>query len=77
MLNQINCSSAYSMAWLILSATAYRDCRSDVLPALDTARERLAALVEEPQQIQDTSTIALAALALDPETADNPLEVRS
>ena len=77
MLNQINCSSAYSMAWLILSATAYKDCRSDVLPVLDTARERLAALVEEPQQIQDTSTIALAALALDPETANNPLEVRS
>jgi hypothetical protein len=77
MLNQINCSSAYSMAWLILSATAYKDCRSDVLPVLDTARERLTALVEEPQQIQDTSTIALAALALDPETGNNPLEVGS
>jgi len=77
MLSQIDCPSAYSLAWLILSATAYKDCRSDVLPVLHTARERLAALVEEPEQIQDTSTIALAALALDPETADNPLEVRS
>ena len=77
MLNQINCSSAYSLAWLILSAAAFKDCRSDVLPVLDTARKRLAALVEEPQQIQDTSTLALAALALDLETTDNPLEVRS
>ncbi len=68
---------AHSLAWLILSAAAYRDWRSDVLPALAAARDRLAALVQEPQRIQDTSTIALAALALDPETANNPLEVRS
>ena len=76
MLNRIDCPSAYSLAWLILSAAAYKDWRPDVLPVLDVARDRLAALVEEPQQIQDTSTIALAALALDPETANNPLEVR-
>ena len=75
MLNRIDCPSAYSVAWLILSAAAYKDWRSDVLPALDVALDRLAALVEEPQQIQDTSTIALAALALDPETVNNPLEV--
>jgi len=77
MLNRIDCPSAYSLAWLILSAAAYKDWRPDVLPVLDVARDRLAALVEEPQQIQDTSTIALATLALDPETANNPLEVRS
>ena len=77
MLNRIDCRSAYSLAWLILSAATYKDWRSDVLPALDVARDRLAVLVEEPHQIQDTSTIALAALALDPETANNPLEVRS
>lgn len=77
MLNRIDCPSAYSLAWLILSAAAYKDWRSDVLPALAVARDRLAALVEEPQRIQDPSTIALAALALDPETANNPLEVRS
>lgn len=77
MLNRIDCRSAYSLAWLILSAATYKDWRSDVLLALDVARDRLAVLVEEPRQIQDTSTIALAALALDPETANNPLEVRS
>jgi len=77
MLDRIDCPSAHSLAWLILSAAAYKDWRSDVLPALGVARDRLAALVEEPQRIQDTSTIALAALALDPETANNPLEVRS
>lgn len=77
MLNRIGCPSAYSLAWLILSAAAYKDWRADVLPVLDVARDRLAALVDDPRQIQDTSTIALAALALDPETANNPLEVNA
>jgi hypothetical protein len=76
-LNRIDCPSAYSLAWVILSAAAYEDLRSDVSPALDMARDRLAALVDDPREVQDTSTIALAALALDPETTDNPLEVRS
>ena len=40
---------------------------SDVSPALDVARDRLAALVDDPRSVQDTSTIALAALALGPE----------
>ena len=75
-LNRIDCPSAYSLAWVILSAAAYKDLRSDVSPALDMARERLAALVDDPREVQDTSTIALAALALEPETSNNPLEVR-
>lgn len=58
MLNRIDCPSAYSLARLMLSAAAYKDWRSDVLPVLDVARDRLTALVEEPQQIQETSTIA-------------------
>jgi hypothetical protein len=50
--------------------------RSDVSPALDLARDRLATLVDDPKELQDTSTIALAALALEPEISNNPLEVR-
>ena len=75
MLNRIDCPSAYSLAWVILAAAAYRDVRSDVLPALAIARDRLAALVEDPSAVEDTSTIALAALALGLETGTNPFEV--
>jgi hypothetical protein len=75
MLNRIDCPSAYSLAWVILAAAAYRDVRSDVLPALAIARDRLAVLVEDPSTVEDTSTIALAALALGPETGTNPFEV--
>jgi hypothetical protein len=75
MLNRIDCPSAYSLAWVILAAAAYRDVRSDVLPALAIARDRLAVLVEDPSAVEDTSTIALAALALGLETGTNPFEV--
>jgi hypothetical protein len=75
MLNRIDCPSAYSLAWVILAASAYRDVRSDVLPALAIARDRLAVLVEHPSAVEDTSTIALAALALGLETGTNPFEV--
>jgi hypothetical protein len=76
MLDRIECLSAYSLAWVILAAAAYKDVRADVLPAIDIARNRLAALVEDPKAIEDTSTIALAALALGPDGANNPFEVQ-
>jgi len=75
MLNRIDCPSAYSLAWVILAAAAYKDVRSDVSPALDLARDRLTALVEDPRAVEDTSTVALAALALGPENTNNPFEV--
>ena len=75
MLSRIDCPSAYSLAWVILAAAAYRDVRSDVLPALAIARDRLAVLVEDPSAVEDTSTIALAALALGLETGTNPFKV--
>jgi hypothetical protein len=75
MLNRIDCPSAYSLAWVILAAAAYRNVRSDVLPALAIARDRLAVLVEDPSAVEDTSTMALAALALGLETGTNPFEV--
>jgi len=75
MLKRIDCPSAYSLAWVILAAAAYKDVRSDVLPALAVARDRLANLVEDPSAIEDTSTIALAALALGLGTGTNPFEV--
>ena len=67
--------SAYSLAWIILAADAYKDVRADVLPATDSARNRLASLVEDPRAIVDRSTIALAALALGLEPISNPFEV--
>jgi hypothetical protein len=76
-LNRIDCPSAYSSAWVILSAAAYKNLRPDVSPALDMARDRLAAFFDDPREVQDTSTIALAALALAPETATNPFEVKT
>jgi hypothetical protein len=65
------------LAWLILAAAAYRDVRADVIPALNAACNRLAALVEDPRGIQDTSTISLAALALGVDCDGNPFEVNA
>ena len=75
LLNRIDCPSPYSLAWVILAADVYKDLRSDVLPALEIARGRLAELVDDPGAIRDTSTLAMAALALRPENAINPFEV--
>jgi hypothetical protein len=58
------CSSAYSLAWKILALRSYLEVRSDVGPALDEARGQLVALVQEPAQIADNSTLALSILAL-------------
>lgn len=77
LLARVDCPSAYSLAWLILAVAAYRDARADVMPALTAARNRLADLVEDPRGIQDTSTIALAALALGVDSNDNPFEVNA
>jgi len=75
LLGCVQCPSAYSLAWLILAVSTFWEVRSDVTAALAAARDRLAALVDERQGIQDTSTIALAALALGVGPADNPFEV--
>jgi hypothetical protein len=75
LLARVDCPSAYSLAWLILVVAGYRGVRDDIIPALTAARDRLAALVEDPRSIQDTSTIALAALALGVDSNDNPFEV--
>jgi hypothetical protein len=77
LLARVDCPSAYSLAWLILAAAAYRDVRADVIPALTAARDRLAVLVKDPRSIHDTSTIALAALALGVNSNDNPFEVNA
>jgi hypothetical protein len=61
---------------VILAAAVYKDVRSDVSPTLDMARDRLATLVEDPRAVEDTSTVALAALALAPENTNNPFEVK-
>jgi hypothetical protein len=75
LLSRLDCQSAYSLALAILAGAAYRNLRPDVAPALDSARLRLASLVQDPRAIENTSTIALAALALDTEGRFNPFEV--
>jgi hypothetical protein len=60
----VKCSSAYSLAWKILALRSYLDVRSDVGPALEEARDQLVALVQEPAQMADNSTLALSILAL-------------
>jgi len=75
LLSRLDCRSAYSLALAILAGAAYRNVRPDVAPALDSARLRLASLVHDPRAIENTSTIALAALALDAEGRFNPFEV--
>ncbi len=75
LLSCAHCPSAYSLAWLILAVSTYWGVRSDITPALASARDHLSALVDDPDAIQDTSTIALAALALGVGPASNPFEV--
>jgi hypothetical protein len=75
LLDCVQCPSAYSLAWLILAIALYRDVRPDVMPALAAARDRLAELVADPHSIADTSTIALAVLALG--VGENPFEVKA
>jgi hypothetical protein len=77
MLDRIECPPAYSLAWMTLAAAAYKDVSAEASPAIDIARNRLAALVEDPKAVEDTSTIALAALALGPEGANNPFEIKA
>jgi hypothetical protein len=68
--------SAYSLAWMILAADIYGDIGINVSSAINPARDRLAALVEDPRTIEDTSTIALAALALGLDPISNPFKVQ-
>jgi hypothetical protein len=75
LLTNSECPSAYSLAWLILAADVYKGVGTDVTPAINSARGRLAAVVEDPRAIEDTSTIALAALALGLDPISNPFEV--
>jgi hypothetical protein len=60
---------------MILAADVYKDAGINVSPAINSARDRLAALVEDPRTIGDTSTIAVAALALGLDPISNPFEV--
>jgi hypothetical protein len=75
LLRNAECPSAYSLAWMVLAADVYKDVGIDVSPAINSARDRLATLVENPRTIEDTSTIALAGLALGQDPISNPFEV--
>jgi hypothetical protein len=75
LLRNAECPSAFSLAWMILAADVYKDVGINVSTAVNSARDRLAALVEDPRTIEDTSTIALAALALGLDPITNPFEV--
>ncbi len=75
LLRNSECPSAYSLAWMSLAADVYKDVGINVAPAINSARDRLGTLVEAPRTIEDTSTIALAALALGLDPISNPFEV--
>jgi len=60
---------------LILAASAYGDVMPDVLPAVAFARGRLVSMLEDRGRIDDTATIAIAALALDAEPKVHPFVV--
>jgi hypothetical protein len=59
-----NCSSAYSLAWRILALRSYLDVQPDVGTQIEAAREQLISLIQNPAQLAETTTIALAILAL-------------
>ena len=75
LLRNVECPSAFSLAWMILAADVYKEVGINVSPAVNLARDHLAALVQAPRAIEDTSTIALAALALGLDPITNPFEV--
>jgi len=60
---------------MILAADVYKDVGINVSLAINSARDRLAALVKDPRTTEDTSTIALAALPLGLDPISNPFEV--
>jgi hypothetical protein len=59
-----DCSSAYSLAWKILALRSYLDIRPEVHGGVQAAREQLISLMQNPAQFAETTTIALAILAL-------------
>ena len=69
---QTRCRSSYSLAWLALALDVYTEVRAEVPAALNAAQEHLAARIDDPGDVDDTSTIALAALALGLEAGNNP-----
>jgi hypothetical protein len=77
LLTQTPCRSPYSLAWQAIVLDLYRDVRTDLAPTICAAQEHLAGCMGDPQGVHDTSTIALAALALGLETGNNPFEVRA
>ena len=60
----VDCSSAYSLAWRILALRSYLDVQPDVRANIEATREQLIGLVQNPAQLAETTTIALAILAL-------------
>ena len=77
LLKQTACRSPYSLAWLAIALDLYRNVRTDLAPTICAAQEHLAGCMGDPEDDHDTSTIALAALALGLKTGNNPFEVRA
>src|SRR5437588_11817975 len=58
LLARVDCPSAYSLAWLILAAAAYRDVRADVIPALTAACDVLEGMLIIPVGCSATTMMA-------------------
>ena len=59
MLNRLDCPSAYSLAWVILAAAAYKRVRPDVSPVSTQVKGELVKLVEldEPASVPVKSPV--------------------
>jgi hypothetical protein len=77
LLKNIECRSAFSLSWAVVAAAAYQEALPEVGRFLKEARIRLETLVEHPQGIEDTATVAIAAVALNLDYGGNPFGVQA
>jgi hypothetical protein len=76
LLKNLECRSAFSLSWAVVAAAAYQEALPEVGGFLEEARIRLETLVEHPQDIEDTATVAIAAVALNLDYGGNPFGVQ-
>jgi hypothetical protein len=71
------CPSPYSLAWGVLAIAAYRRIFTEARVHLRDRAEELMRLTENPASIEDNSTLAVSALALEAVNGDSVFEVRT
>ncbi len=71
------CPSPYSLAWGVLAIAAYRRICPEARESLRDRAEELMRLTEDAASIEDISTLAVSALALESVNGDSVFEVRT